>query len=159
MIQRFSILWNIIIKDKLVVAFVPKRPAITKHLSNIFEVKELSFKSVCSILEHTVTDGKNYKTKFYNLDAIISVGYRVNSAKATHFRIWATNVLRKHLVDGYTVNEKRLVKNSAKYAELQKTIALIKNIKSLADLSTEAIRITVLLMVIRGSLLLYLFAF
>ncbi|MFN3640908.1 MAG: virulence RhuM family protein, partial [Flavobacterium sp.] len=65
-------------------------PAINKHLSNIFESKELEENSVISILETTAADGKNYKTKFYNLDAVISVGYRVNSSKATQFRIWAT---------------------------------------------------------------------
>jgi len=118
--------------------FGTKRPAITKHLSNIFKSKELRKDSVCSILEHTAADGKIYKTNFYNLDTIISVGYRVNSVQATHFRIWATNTLRKHLVDGYTLNEKRLAKDAAKYKELQKTIALIKNVESLADLSDEA---------------------
>ena len=118
--------------------FGTKRPAITKHLSNIFGSKELNKKLVCSILEHTAADRKTYKTKFYNLDAIISVGYRVNSMQATHFRIWATNVLRRHLVEGYTLNEKYLSKNAAKYEELQKTIALIKNIESFTDLSIEA---------------------
>ena len=67
--------------------FGTKRPAITKHLSNIFKSKELRKDSVCSILEHTAADGKIYKTNFYNLDTIISVGYRVNSVQATHFRI------------------------------------------------------------------------
>lgn len=117
--------------------FGTKRPAITKHLSNIFKAKELDKKSVCSILEHTAADGKRYKTKFYNLDAIISVGYRVNSVQATQFRIWATNVLHKHLVDGYTVNQKRLSKDAAKYKELQKTIDLLGNVKSLKGLSEE----------------------
>lgn len=68
------------------------RPAITKHLRNIFEEGELEEKAVCSILEHTASDGKKYKTQYYNLDAIISVGYRVNSSKATQFRIWATQM-------------------------------------------------------------------
>jgi death-on-curing family protein len=117
--------------------FGTKRPAITKHLSNIFKAKELDKKSVCSILEHTAADGKRYKTKFYNLDAIISVGYRVNSVQATQFRIWATNALHKHLVDGYTVNQKRLSKDAAKYKELQKTIDLLGNVKSLKGLSEE----------------------
>ena len=69
--------------------FGTQRPAITKHLHNIFKTEELDENSVCSILEHTAPDGKKYKTLFYNLDAIISVGYRVNSARATQFRIWA----------------------------------------------------------------------
>jgi len=71
-----------------------QRPAITKHLKNIFDSGELQEDSVSSILERTASDGKKYKTKFYNLDAIISVGYRVNSYQATQFRIWATRTLK-----------------------------------------------------------------
>lgn len=77
--------------------FDVQRPTITKHLLNIFEDKELEKNSVCSKMEHTATDGKKYQTEYYNLDAIISVGYRVNSLRATQFRRWATNVL-KHLL-------------------------------------------------------------
>ena len=84
--------------------FGTKRPAITKHLSNIFKSGELEQNSVCSILEHTASDGKVYRTQFYNLDAIISVGYRVNSINATAFRRWTTNVLRNYLLQGYSVN-------------------------------------------------------
>ena len=84
--------------------FGTKRPAITKHLSNIFKSGELDQHSVSSILEHTAADGKTYKTQFYNLDAIISVGYRVNSLNATAFRRWATNVLRDYLLRGYSIN-------------------------------------------------------
>ena len=84
--------------------FGTKRPAITKHLNNIFKSGELEQNSVSSILEHTASDGKVYKTRFYNLDAIISVGYRVNSVNATTFRKWATNVLRNFLLQGYSVN-------------------------------------------------------
>lgn len=115
-----------------------QRPAITKHLSNIFKTKELQEKSVCSILEHTAADGKFYKTRFYNLDAIISVGYRINSPRATQFRIWATRVLRKHLVDGYTINEKRLKAAEHKYFELQKSLNLLKNVIQLEDVSDDA---------------------
>ena len=81
-----------------------KRPAVTKHLGNIFSCGELDRSSVSSILEHTAMDGKVYRTQFYNLDAIISVGYRVNSINATAFRKWATEVLRNHLLKGYSVN-------------------------------------------------------
>lgn len=70
--------------------FGVKQPAISKHLSNIFKSGELDEKRVYSILEYTATDGKIYKTKFYNLDAIVSVGYRVNSINATRFRQWKT---------------------------------------------------------------------
>ena len=78
--------------------FGTKRPAITKHLNNIFKSAELNRSSVCSILERTASDGKVYKTQFYNLDAIISVGYRVNSINATAFRQWATRVLKDYLL-------------------------------------------------------------
>jgi hypothetical protein len=88
--------------------FGTKRPAITKHLSNIFKSGELDEDSVCSILELTAADGKNYRTKFYNLDAILSVGYRVNSINATQFRQWANKVLKEYLLRGYSVNQRLL---------------------------------------------------
>jgi hypothetical protein len=83
-------------------------PAINKHLTNIFESNELEENSVISILETTATDGKNYKTKFYNLDAVISVGYRVNSSKATQFRIWATKTLKEYIIKGFVLDDNRL---------------------------------------------------
>lgn len=88
--------------------FGTKRPAITKHLRNIFNSGELDQNSVSSILEHTAADDKTYKTQFYNLDAIISVGYRVNSINATAFRRWATRVLKNYLLKGYSVNQQLL---------------------------------------------------
>lgn len=83
-------------------------PAISKHLKNIFDSRELNEISVISILETTAADGKIYKTKFYNLDAIISVGYRVNSEKATYFRIWATKTLREFIIKGFVLDDERL---------------------------------------------------
>jgi prophage maintenance system killer protein len=78
-------------------------------------------------MEHTASDGKTYKTQYYNLDAIIAIGYRVNSKKATHFRIWATTKLRDHILKGYTTNEQRLKENSqAKLKELESTIKLFQ---------------------------------
>ncbi|WP_185290018.1 virulence RhuM family protein [Chryseobacterium lactis] len=88
--------------------FGVQRPAITKHLLNIFESEELEENSVSSILEHTASDGKKYDTKFYNLDAIISVGYRVNSSKATQFRIWATQTLKEYIIKGFVLDDNRL---------------------------------------------------
>ena len=82
------------------------RQAITKHLKNIFASNELDENSVCSILELTAADGKNYKTKFYNLDAILSVGYRVNSKNATLFRRWANSVLKDYMLKGYSLNHR-----------------------------------------------------
>ena len=95
-------------QEKIAQLFGVLRPAVTKHLKNIFETGELNENSVCSILEHTASDGKTYKTKFYNLDAIISVGYRVNSTQATHFRIWATERLREYIIKGFTMDDERL---------------------------------------------------
>ena len=86
--------------------FGVKQPAISKYLKNIFESGELIETSVHSILEYTATDGKSYKTKFYNLDAILSVGYRVNSKNATRFRQWANNVLKDYLIKGYAVSRR-----------------------------------------------------
>lgn len=88
--------------------FGVKQPAISKHLKNIFESGELIEASVHSILEYTATDGKSYKTKFYNLDAILSVGYRVNSKNATLFRQWANKILKEYLLRGYSVNQRLL---------------------------------------------------
>jgi len=85
-----------------------QRPAITKHLKNIFDSGELQEDLVGSILEHTASDGKKYKTKFYNLDAIISVGYRVNSYQATQFRIWATRTLKEYIIKGFVLDDERL---------------------------------------------------
>ena len=95
-------------QEKIAQLFGVQRPAITKHLRNIFDSGELEENSVSSILEHTATDGKKYKTKFYNLDAIISVGYRVNSKQATHFRIWATQVLKEYIIKGFSMDDERL---------------------------------------------------
>jgi hypothetical protein len=117
---------------QIAVLFGTQRPAITKHLNNIFKSGELDENSVCSILEHTASDGKKYKTKFYNLDAIISVGYRVNSFRATQFRIWATKVLKNYLVNGYAINEKRLLEQTQKLKEIQNAIniygSLVNNV-------------------------------
>lgn len=87
--------------------FGTKRPAITKHLSNIFKSGELEEESTCSILEHMAADGsRTYSTKYYNLDVILSVGYRVNSVNATMFRRWANQVLKEYLLRGYSVNQR-----------------------------------------------------
>ncbi len=83
-------------------------PAVSKHLKNIFETGELQEDSVISKMETTAADGKNYLTAFYNLDAIIAVGYRVNSRQATQFRIWATKTLREFIIKGFVLDDERL---------------------------------------------------
>lgn len=113
-------------QNQIALLFGTQRAAITKHLNNIFKSGELKRNSVSSILEHTAADGKTYKTQFYNLDMIISVGYRVNSTRATQFRIWATKTLRNYLVQGYAINEKRLLEAKEKFDELQTAIRFLQ---------------------------------
>lgn len=93
-------------QSQIALLFGVKQPAISKHLNNIFKSGELDENSVHSILEYTAADGKLYKTRFYNLDAILSVGYRVNSINATMFRKWANGVLKEHLLKGYSINQR-----------------------------------------------------
>ena len=103
--------------------FGVKRPAVTKHLGNIFREGELDITSVSSILEHTAADGKIYSTQFYNLDAILSVGYRVNSKNATLFRRWANQVLKEYMLRGYAINQRLL----AMEERMDKRIGKIEN--------------------------------
>ena len=94
------------------VLFDKGRSTITEHLKNIFETGELVETAVCRDFRHTAEDGKDYTTRFYNLDAIIAVGFRVNSARAIQFRQWATGVLRDYAIRGYVLDKERL-KNGA----------------------------------------------
>ncbi len=103
-------------QEQIAILFGTKRPAITKHLNNIYNSGELEKESTCSILEHMGNDGKQkYATQFYNLDAILSVGYRVNSRNATLFRRWANRVLKEYLLKGYSIN--------LRLTELEHTVA------------------------------------
>ena len=98
--------------------FGKDRKTITRHIQNIYKDEELEENSVCSLFEHTANDGKKYNVQFYNLDMIISVGYRINSKQGITFRKWATKVLKDYMIKGYAVNQKRL-------EYLEKTIKLI----------------------------------
>ena len=101
-------------QERMAELFGVQRPAITKHLKNIFESNELQEGVVCSILEHTTEHGavagktQTRKVKYYNLDAVISVGYRVNSAQATQFRIWATALIKEYIIKGFAMDDERL---------------------------------------------------
>jgi len=119
-------------QEKIAILFGVLRPAITKHLKNIFDSGELIESSVSSILEHTATDGKNYKTKFYNLDAILSVGYRVNSKQATQFRIWANGVLKEYLIKGFAMDDERLKNPQHIFGKdyFEEQLARIRDIRS-----------------------------
>ena len=115
---------NVLFKDEtfwmtqkdMAALFSVQVPAINKHLKNIFTDQELSEDSVISKMEITANDGKIYSTNFYNLDAIIAVGYRVNSKEATQFRIWATKVLREYIVKGFALNDDML-KNGTPFGQ------------------------------------------
>lgn len=94
--------------QQLAELFERDKSVISRHLKNIFDTRELERSAVVAKNATTAADGKTYQVEYYNLDAIISVGYRVNSTRATRFRQWATGVLRQHLVEGYTLNQQRL---------------------------------------------------
>jgi len=105
--------------------FSVQRPAIIKHIQNIYKSNELDEKSTCSILEQVANDGKLRKMNLYNLDMIISVGYRVNSVQATQFRQWATQRLKEYLVQGYAINEKRLAEKQMQVETLKTGIRIL----------------------------------
>jgi prophage maintenance system killer protein len=117
--------------------FSVKVPAINKHLKNIFSAGELVEDAVISILETTAADGKNYKIRYYNLDAIIAVGYRVNSFQATRFRQWATSILRDHIVQGYSINEQRFSEQAEKLTEMRQAVELLARTLANQELVSE----------------------
>ena len=125
-------------QKKIAELFGVQRPAITKHLINIFNSKELDEKVVCSNLEHTTQHGalsdktQSKVTKVYNLDAIIAVGYRVNSLRATQFRIWATKTLQEYIIKGYTMDVERLKNPQPLFGEdyFKEQLEKIRDIRS-----------------------------
>ncbi|MFA5431630.1 MAG: virulence RhuM family protein [Candidatus Paceibacterota bacterium] len=125
-------------QDKIALLFGVQRPAITKHLKNIFESGELDEKVVSSILEHTTIHGaiakktQNQSVKCYNLDAILSVGYRVNSSQATQFRIWATERLKEYIIKGFTMDDERLKNPNTIFGKdyFEEQLARIRDIRS-----------------------------
>ena len=97
--------------EALATLFSVKRPAITKHINNIYNDGELEENSTCSKMEHMGNDGKQtYNTKYYNLDMIISIGFRVNSKKAIRFRTWANKIIKDYMVQGFALNDERFMK-------------------------------------------------
>lgn len=109
-IYKDEILW--LSQKEMANVFSVGVPAISKHLKNIFEEKELDKTAVVPKMEVTAEDGKRYNTDVYSLDAIIAVGYRVNSKKATNFRIWATKVLKEYMTKGFALNDERFIKKN-----------------------------------------------
>lgn len=132
-------------QDQMAELFGRERSVITKHLRNVFKEGELDEDSVRAKYAHTAADGKKYMTQFYNLDTILSVGYRVNSKQGTRFRQWATRVLHDHIVKGYTLNEQRLREESAKLQAMQQTVALLArtltNQELVSDTGRDVLRV------------------
>jgi len=116
-------------------------PAISKHIRNIFKDGELNKNSTISKMEIVQKEGNRFikrNIEFFNLDLIISIGYRVNSQRATQFRIWATKTLKQHLLKGYTINEKRLLETKEKFNELQNTIKFLQEKSQTGLLQNQA---------------------
>jgi prophage maintenance system killer protein len=113
-------------QDQMAELFGRERSVITKHVRNVFKEGELEEASVRAKFAHTAADDKTYQVQGYNLDVIISVGYRVKSKRGTQFRQWATRVLREHLVRGFTLNEKRLQEQEQKLYDLRRTVGLLE---------------------------------
>ena len=121
-------------QKQMAILFDTERSVVTKHLRNVLKEGELESESVCAYFAHTARDGKTYQTKFYNLDAIISVGYRVNSKRGTQFRIWATGILRGHLTRGITINRQRLETNAR---EIEAALELVRRTIASPHLTTD----------------------
>ena len=122
-------------QKQIAMLFTKGVPTINEHIKNVFKEGELKENSVIRKSRITASDGKTYETNFYNLDVVISVGYRVKSQRGTQFRIWATNVLKDYLLKGYALNQKRLLEAKEKFDELQETISFLQE-KSKHELIT-----------------------
>lgn len=125
-------LW--VTQEKMAELFGRERSVITKHLRKLFLEEELEESSVCANFARTAGDGKTYQTQHYNLDAIISVGYRVNSKRGTQFRQWATGILRDHLMQGWTLDRARFEHNAA---ELETARMLVRKTAQSPDLIAD----------------------
>jgi hypothetical protein len=119
-------------QQKIADLFGVDRTVVSKHLKNIFQTAELDQDSVSAKIAHTAADGKTYSTRFYNLDAIISVGYRVNSSQATAFRIWATERLKEYIIKGFTMDDARLKNPNNFFGKdyFEEQLARIRDIRS-----------------------------
>lgn len=122
-------------QEQMARLFERERSVITKHLRNVFRDEELVEESVCAKFAQTAGDGKTYQTRFFNLDAILSVGYRVNSKRGVQFRQWASRILKDYLVRGYALDRQRLDHNAR---ELEAALLLVRRTLSNAELAREA---------------------
>lgn len=132
--------------DQISSLFQKDKSTISRHIKNVFLSEELDKESVVANFATTAKDGKTYQVGYYNLDMIISVGYRVNSKIATQFRKWATSILKQYLVDGYAVNEKRLQEQKSKVAQLQNALRLLnRSIEHQAENIDDAKKLSALM--------------
>jgi len=111
--------------DQIAKLFNRDKSGISRHIKNIFKNEELDKNSVVAKIATTATDGKTYQVEYYNLDMILSIGYRVDSKEATKFRKWATSILKKYLIDGYVINEKKITQTKELLSNLKLTINYI----------------------------------
>ncbi|MDO7852563.1 virulence protein RhuM/Fic/DOC family protein [Hymenobacter convexus] len=122
---------------QMVELFDVSKKTVSEHIQNIFREGELVSEAVVRKSRTTASDGKNYLVQHYNLDVIISVGYRVKSLRGTHFRQWATNILRQYLVQGYALNEKRLRESSRQLADLKRLVQLQGEVAANQELTSD----------------------
>ncbi|MGO1242776.1 MAG: RhuM family protein [Sphingobacterium sp.] len=123
--------------NQLTILFGRDKSVISRHLKNIFKEEELDRNSVVAKNATTASDGKTYEVEYYNLDAVISVGYRVNSKRGTQFRIWANQVLKEYLVKGYAVNEQKLREQTEQFNSLKHTVNLLGNVLKNKELTSD----------------------
>lgn len=117
--------------------FERDKSVISRHIGNVFKEGELLRNSVVANFATTAEDGKTYQVDFYNLDVIISVGYRIKSKRGTQFRIWANKILKEYLLDGFVLNEKKLIQQNEKLKELQESIKILGDVLKYKALSTD----------------------
>jgi prophage maintenance system killer protein len=117
--------------------FVRDKSVISRHISNIFKERELDKQAVVAKYATTASDGKTYQVDYFNLDVIISIGYRVKSQRGTQFRIWANKILKEYLIKGYSINEKKLRQQNEQLLELQKTIKILSTTVQSKELTTD----------------------
>ncbi len=125
--------------NQIVDLFERDKSVISRHITNIFKEKELDKNSVVAKNATTATDGKTYQVEYFNLDVIISVGYRIKSKRGTQFRIWANKILKEYLIKGYSLNEKRLEKKTEQLKDLQESVKILSkvlNYKTLSDVES-----------------------
>jgi prophage maintenance system killer protein len=117
--------------------FQRDKSVISRHISNIFKEEELDINSVVAKNATTAKDGKIYQVDYYNLDVIISVGYRIKSQRGTQFRIWANNVLKEYLIKGFTLNERLLTQKTEQLKELQQSVKILSTVLSYKTLTND----------------------